>query len=76
MWPYKDRKIYQVNTETTLVNVKNLGAGSGGLEYGYGVNPKCFYVSDSGRGALVYAINQRSNMGAGSGGSCVTVHRV
>lgn len=73
VWPYKESKLYQVNTENGLITVKGLSAGCGTLEYGYGVNPKCFYVPDTGRGTLVYSINQRPS---NAKESCLSVHRL
>jgi hypothetical protein len=77
VWPSKEQKVYQVNTENTLMSVKNLSAAGGVLEFGYGVSPKCFYVPDSGKGSLIYSVNHKVNASALSGSSsCVTVLRV
>lgn len=68
-WPFNQHRIYQANTQTNLVSVKNINTNThnGVLEFGYGISPKCFYVGvdgigggvSGGRGVLVYTVNQK-----------------
>jgi len=81
IWAYKEARIYKADTETTLVDVKNLGVLNAArainqpgcmLEYGYGVNPKSWFVPDSNRGVFLYSVNHRMVQG----GNCVGVYRL
>lgn len=72
IWAYKEARIYKADTETTLVDVKNLGVLNAArainqpgcmLEYGYGVNPKSWFVPDSNRGVFLYSVNHRMVQG-------------
>ena len=72
-WPYKEQKLYQANTETSGTRVKNMRSSSGILEYGYGVNPKCILISDSSKGTLLYAINQKTGSACYN---CLSVYKL
>lgn len=80
-WPYSEHKIYQANTETGQVSVKNINTNinSGVLEFGYGVSPKCFYVSidgvSGGRGVHLYTINQKMDAMA-KNANCVSMYKI
>lgn len=44
-WPYKDNKLFIVNSESSVVTTKNSNTF---LEFGCGVSPKCFFSQRGG----------------------------
>lgn len=69
VWPSKQPKIYQINTETSIISIKTNG-DSGVLEFGYGVSPKAIFVPDQRAPFLYYVYHQPHSQ------NCMGVFRV